>query len=185
MEIDINQKKIAIGDKYKIFIDGQPTHTASTELFRLFAVVNLFNITGNRHRLTINKRHAWFKAKYDIRRHDNNVLVFQTKSFWKKHFQCRYDSGLYDIYGHRGRKYSVFKNDEQVAWWNKQKVTWFEGDNYKIIAENNSDYELIIAFCLIIDNYSSNDKGNNTITIDFGHIGPQARPFDSTWQPKY
>lgn len=184
MEIDINQNKIAIGDKYKIFIDGKPTHTATSELFKLFAVVNLFNITGNGHRLTINKRFWWFNAKYEITRHDNTVLVFHTKSFWKNHFQCHYDADLYDIYGHRGRKFSVYKNDKQVAWWNKQKVTWFEGDNYKIIADNNCDYDLIITFCLIIDNYSSNDSSNNTVTIDFGNIGPQARLFDSTWQPK-
>jgi uncharacterized protein YxjI len=184
MEIDINQNEIAIGDKYKIFIDGQLSHTASTELFKLFAVVNLFDITGNGHRLAINKRHLWFKAKYEITRHDNSILAFQTKSFWKNHYQCHDDASRYDIYGHRGRKYSVFSNDKQIAWWNKQKVTWFEGDNYKIIADNNCDYELLIAFCLIIDNYRSNHNGNNTITVDFGNIWPQARPFDSTWLPK-
>lgn len=79
----------------------------------------------------------------------------------------------------------MYKNDEQVAWWDKKRVTWFEGDNYKIVADNKGHYELLIAFCLIIDNYLSNDKGNNSMTIDFGHIGPQARKFDKTWQPKY
>lgn len=91
----------------------------------------------------------------------------------------------FDIYGHRGRKYSVYKNDKQVAWWNKQSVTWFEGDNYKIIADYNSDYELIMAFCLIIDNHSRNDNNVRTVTIDFGHIGPQVKKFDPTWQPMY
>ena len=42
MEININQKKISIGDKYQVFIDGQPTHKASREIFKLFAVINLF-----------------------------------------------------------------------------------------------------------------------------------------------
>jgi uncharacterized protein YxjI len=182
MEIDINQKKIAVGDKYNIFIDGQLSHTASTEVFRFLAVINLFDVGGSR--LTINKKNWWFKAKYNITLNDNNVLEFRTKSFWKNHFQCQYGLNLFDIYGHKGRKVSVFKNDKQVAWWNKQKVTWFEGDNYKIIADTNSDNEIIIAFCLIIDNYNSNDKGGNTITIDFGSIGPQARAFDATWLPK-
>jgi uncharacterized protein YxjI len=184
MEIDINQQKIAIGEKYKIFIEGQLTHTASTESFSLLAVVYLFDNNLKERKLTINRRFSWFKAKYDITRHDKTSLSFWTKSLWKKHFQCQYDSDLYDIYGHRGRKYSVFKNNEQVAWWDKKKITWFEGDNYKIIADNNSDYELIIAFCLIIDNYSSNDKGKNSMKIDFGNIGPQAKAFDPTWQPR-
>ena len=64
MEININQKKISIGDKYQIFIDGNAAYTASTELFKLFAVIKLFEITGARHILTINKRQGFFKAKY-------------------------------------------------------------------------------------------------------------------------
>lgn len=184
MEIDINQKKIAVGDKYKIFIDGQQTYTAATELFRLLAVIHLMDATGA-HRLTINRRFAWFKASYDIILNEGADLEFRTKSFWKRHFQCQYRSDVFDIYSHRGRKYSVFKNNNQIAWWNKQAVTWFEGDNYKIITDRDSNVELVIAFCLIIDNHSSNDKGNNSMTIDFGNIGPQARAFDKTWQPKY
>jgi hypothetical protein len=58
----------------------------------------------------------------------------------------------------------------------EQKVTRFEADSYKIISGNNSDYDLIITFCLIIDNYSSNDKGNNAITIDFDSM-TSGRPF--------
>ncbi len=35
MEIDINQKKISIGDKYQIFIDGQQRYSASRQLLQL------------------------------------------------------------------------------------------------------------------------------------------------------
>jgi hypothetical protein len=60
---------------------------------------------------------------------------------------------MYDIYGHRGRKYSIYKNDQQVAWWDKEAVGWFAGDNYKIFANANSDPELLISFCLVIGNF--------------------------------
>ena len=56
MRIDINQKKIAIGDKYEIFIDGKLAYKASNELFRLLSVINLFKIDDSRARLTINKQ---------------------------------------------------------------------------------------------------------------------------------
>jgi hypothetical protein len=30
--------------------------------------------------------------------------------------------------------------------WNKNCVTWFDGDNYRIVADNDCDFELIISF---------------------------------------
>ncbi len=186
MEIDINQKKISIGDKYQIFTDGQQTHSATRALLQLLPEINLFeNNFGGRARMTINKRLSWFKAKYDITRWDNNVLEFRTKSYWKLYYQCQCGVDTYDIYGHRGRKYSIYKNDKQVAWWDKKAVTWFAGDNYKIVADKDCNVSLIISFCLIVDNFSSNDHDGNTVTYDFGNIGFQAKKFDESWQPKY
>ena len=186
MEIDINQKKISIGDKYQIFTDGQQTYSATRRLLQLLPEINLFqNNNSGRARMTINKHLSWFKAKYDITRWDNNVLQFRTNSIWKLHYQCQFGSDTYNIYGHKGRKYSIYKNETQVAWWDKKAVIWFAGDNYKIIADKDCDVDLIISFCLIIDNFSSNDHDGKTVTYDLGNLGFQAKKFDNTWQPKY
>jgi uncharacterized protein YxjI len=184
MEIDINQKKISIGDKYQIFIDGQQTHFASRKLWRLMPEINLSKIGDDSPRMTINKRLSWFRAKYDITRWDGGVLEFRTKSFWKHYYQCQSGSDNYGIYGHRGRKYSIYKNDVQVAWWNKKAVTWFAGDNYKIAADKDCDVDLIISFCLVVDNFSSDDHDGNTVTFNVGNIGFQAKKFDENWLPK-
>ena len=184
MEIDVNQKKISIGDKYRIFVDGQEKYLASRRLFRLFPEINLFEIGDEQARMTINKRFSWFIAKYDITRWDNNVLEFRTRSFWKRYYECQQGADLYSIYGHRGRKYSIFKNDRQVAWWDKRAVSWFAGDNYKITADRDCDIDLIISFCLVVDNFSSDNHDGNVITFDFGNIGFQQRRFDDNWQPK-
>ena len=186
MEIDINQKKISIGDKYQIFTDGQQTHFATRGLLQLLAEINLFEKnTVDKARMTINKRFTLFKAKYDITRLDNNILNFRTKSYWKSYYQCQCGDDTYDIFGHRGRKYSIYKNNIQVGWWDKKAVTWFAGDNYKIIADKDCDVNLIISFCLIVDNFSRNNHDGNAVTYDFGNIGFQAKKFDETWQPKY
>lgn len=185
MEIDINQKKISIGDKYQIFIDGQLTHTASTKLFRWLAEINLFENGSGSPKYTIKKKWTFFNTSFDLTGLDNNVLEFRTKSFWKSHYFCQVGQDLFEIFGHRGRKYSIYKNNKQVAWWDKKAVAWFNGDNYKIIADKDCDPELIVSFCLIIDNTRSNDNNGNALTIDLGNIGPQARKFDPTWQPMY
>jgi hypothetical protein len=184
MEININQKKISIGDKYQIFINGQHTHSASTKLFSWFTEINLFEYGSNSPRCVIKKKWSFFNTSFDISGHKHSHLEFRTKSFWKNHYFCQVGQDLFEVFGHRGRKYSVYKNDKQIAWWDKQAVTWFNGDNYKLLADNDCDYELIISFCLIIDNAKSDNNEGNTLTIDFGNIGPQVKKFDPAWQPK-
>jgi len=184
MDIDINQAKISVGDKYKIFVDGQQTHNASRQLFRFLPVVNLYTLGDDRPRMTIAKKLSWFKAKYDITRWDDNILLFRTISFWKPQYRCQVGADTYMLYGHKGRKYSIYKNDVQIAWWDKEAVSWFAGDNYKIIADRDADIDLLISFCLIIDNFRSDDHDGKALTIDVGNIGFQVRKFDPSWQPK-
>ncbi len=183
MEIDINQQKISIGDKYQVFIDGALRFRASRILFRWLATVKLFDQDSDIARLTIHRRLSFFKPKYDIILRDENVLPFYTISFWKLHYQCKAGNDTYDIYGHRGRKYSIFKNNRQTGWWDKKAVTWFAGDNYTITADNNANTALLIAFCLVIDNYRSDDHEGGALKYDFGNIGFSTRPFDSSWRP--
>ena len=184
MRIDINQKKITIGDKYNIFVDELQNYSASTELFRLLSVINLFNNDYGCARMIIKKKLSWWGPKYELVRYDSNVFSFETISVWKLHYKCRLEDDVYDIYGHRGRKYSIFKNDVQIGWWNKEAVTWFEGDNYSIIANDDADHELLISFCLIMDNYDSKSH-DETVTIDLGNFGFMAKKFDSDWRPIY
>jgi len=185
MEIDINQKKISIGDKYQVFIDGVQTHRAAAKIFRVFSEINLFDLNSDFPEMTIKRRFAFLAAKFDISKKDGIIYELVTKSFWKSHLQCVWGSDVYDVYSHRGRKRSVYKNDKQVAWWDKKAVTWFNGDNYKIIADKDCDKLLIISFCLAVDNYTSNDKNKGAVNFNVGRIGPQARKFDPSWQPKY
>ena len=184
MIIDINQKKISIGDKYHVFMNGQQTHNASAKLFRLFAEINLFELPSEKPVMTIKKKFAFFTARYDITRWDGKTVEFKTYSFWKGHFRCLNGPDLYDIYKHVGRKCSIYKNNVQVAWWDKQAVTWFNGDNYTITADNDCDKNFLISLCITMDNYSSNDSEKGTINFDFGRIGPQAKKFNPDWKPK-
>ena len=184
MEIDINQQKLAVGAKYHIFINRQPTHLAIQHLLQVRRTVALFAGTlDTRPRWSFRQQWTWFSTRYQLVRWDRNVFEFRTESSWKSHYRCRYGADVYDIYGHRGTKCSVYKNDYQIAWWQHARVTWFAGDNYKIWANEDSDVELLIVFCLILDESASSGEELNTITLNLGSIGPQARVFDQTWQP--
>ena len=56
MVIDINQKKIAFGDKYRIFINGNQTYFASTELVSFMPKLHLFDSKNSRAKLTMRKQ---------------------------------------------------------------------------------------------------------------------------------
>jgi hypothetical protein len=183
MEIDINQKKITIGEKHNIFIDGQQTYFASKELFSFNSVINLFVNGTGRSRMIIRRTGFWFSTNYEIVRWDNNLLEVKSRSFWSLDYSCQFGPDRYDIYGHNGRKYSIYKNDRQVAWWDKNMVSWFDGDNYKIIADKDCDVDLLISFCLIVDDLSTSDS-SSTISIDLGSIGFETKKFDRAWLPK-
>ncbi len=185
MVININQKKISIGDKYQIFVSEQQTHTAATKLFKLLPEIHLFENGNEQPKYIIKKNWSFFYLSYNLIKSNHQVLEFRTKSYWRNHYHCQVGYDAYDIYGHRGRKYSVYKNDQQVAWWDKDAVSWFNGDNYRIIADKDCDMELIVSFCLIIDNSFSNDNDNAMFNFDLGSIGPQAKKFNPQWQPKY
>jgi len=181
MKIDINQHKISFGDKYEIFIQNQPAYKAAIEWFRLLSVIDLFEFPSGELKMKIRKRFSW-RAKYDFEYPDGRVYQFRNTSFWKITYQCVAGSDVYDIYGHRGRKHSIFKNGQQIAFWDKEAVTWFEGDNYTIIANNNCDETVVIAFCLSIDNYASKNH-DETVTVDWGNLGLRSVKFDKDWRP--
>lgn len=183
MEININQKQISIGDKYKIFVDGNEQYRAARVLFRLMPAVRLFRLDDDIPMLTVRKKLRLFKATYGIELRNGEQLLFRTISFWKRQYTCEQGNNTYMIYGHRGRKFSIFLNDVQIAWWSKAAVSWFAGDNYQIIANHKADKEMLIAFCLIIDNFRHDQHDGNAVTVDIGNIGPQAKKFDESWKP--
>jgi uncharacterized protein YxjI len=182
MIIDIAQAKIAIADKYKIFVNGQEAYRAARKLWRFLAEVDLFTLDGHQPVLTIKKRFAFFKASYDVLI-DDQAFPFTTRSLWKGVYHFDRGNDRYEIYAHRGRKYSIFRNDLQVAWWDKAAITVLAGDKYRITADDDADTELLIAFCLIVDNYASDDHDNDAVTYNVGNL-LQAKKFDSAWQPR-
>lgn len=184
MIIDINQAKIALADKYKIYLNEsqEPEYRAARKLFRIFAEVDLFTETGPEPGLTIKKKLSFFKPRYEIRM-GGDAFNFNTVSFLKHHYQCDIGKDHYDIYGHRGRKFSIFRNDRQVAWWDKAAISWFAGDNYRIVCDDDANVEVLIAFCLIIDNFRSDEHDGKALNYDVGNLGFQAKKFDPAWQP--
>jgi len=183
MRIDINQKKIAFGNKFTIIKNNQTIFKAASKLFRILSVTQLFETNNERPLGVIRRKLAIFNAKYDIEIANQATYQFRTISWWKNHHRCKNGHEVYDVYGHRGRRYSIFKNGKQVAYFKKEAVTFFEGDNYMLIADDSADQTILSCIALTVDNYRSNNKNDSMINFDLGHLF-QARKFDQNWTPK-
>lgn len=183
MELNINQEKFALGNKYKLYLGSELKYSASTKLFKFLPEIDVVEVSSQNHVLNIKRKWEWFKYTFEITNSKNQVFEFTTQSLWKRHYQCIVGANKYDIYGHKGRKFSIYKNDIMIGYWELARVTWFEGDNYNIVVDNNTDIELISAFCLCVDSINSKSK-QGAFSLNIGWFGPQVREFDSTWYVK-
>jgi hypothetical protein len=180
MQIIINQAKVSLHQKYKVSIGSEEKYIATKKLFRLLSEIELKYTQSDSVRLTIKRQWEWFKYSYDISESPYSVYEFRTISFWKNHYQCLVGADKYEIFGHKGRKHSVYLNDKMIGYWELGAVTWFEGDVYKIHVNKHVNVELIVAFCILLDDAKQDNK-RGTLSLNLGWFGPQAREFDTTW----
>lgn len=178
--IQITQKKISIGDKYTIAVNGMQVLRCERSIFKLYPVLTILPIQGGPPVFQIEQRWAFVRPSY-VFMFGQNTYELTTVSWWKRHFQIHMGRDVFDIYGHRGRKVSVFLNGNQVAWFQSAAVTFFSGDHFTIHADSRVSADWMIAIALFWDSYYN--RGNKkAININFGSL-IQARPFDKTWVP--
>ncbi len=183
MQLNVNQREIAIGRKYDIYNGQTPIRFAHSKLMRFLTRIDLCNIEGGQTLLTVARRFSFFRITYDIQFPGGHFAPFRTISMWRGHYQCRHNGNIYDVYSHHNRRHSVYRNGSQVAWWEQAAVSWFNGDNYKILADDDCEQDIIIALCLITDDSTSRNVNSNTLTLHVGHIGPEAKEFNPLWEP--
>lgn len=182
MEIRINQASFSFTDKYNIYAGAELQYTAASVFFSWPKRINLYEAGSSIPKLILQKNFSLSDSSFDLTKDSGEILEFRSQSFWKAHYSCPSGDDLYEIFGHKGRKYSVFKNDLQIAWWDKNAISFGTGDKFVITTNKESDHALIIAFCLVIDERRDSDSA--AVTIDIGNIGPEERKFDSSWRPK-
>jgi hypothetical protein len=87
------------------------------------------------------------------------------------------------LYQHKGLNYSIFQNDSQIAAFSRNRVKIGGTDRYEIRMNDDANLVLMICMALVIDCGELEDETAGTLTIDLGSLGPEVRPFDSSWEP--
>jgi uncharacterized protein YxjI len=130
----------------------------------------------------ITRYFSLFRAKYDFELTDGPVYGFRCEKAWRGVYVCENGEETFHLYQHKGLNFSIFQNDVQIAAFTKNKVKMGAGDCYEIRMNDDANLIVIICMTLAIDS-SEFDDYSSTMTYDLGSIGPEARPFDNSWEP--
>ncbi len=180
MEIVIKRKKTFLRAQYEVHNKEGIIYTASRSILNFFSEITLMEKGSSRPRMII-KENSGRSFSYDITRWDNNVLQIRPAD---NCYDCYCGDDLYKLYRNKGRKYSIYKNDVQVAWWDKNANSILGENFYTIIADKDADADLIISLCLVVDNGSGRGGTGSIFSTDLGYFGEEAKEFDDKWQPK-
>ena len=183
MKIELIPKSFSFQNKYDVHVNGSLKYHTIKKFFTWQAEINVFNINSETPVCTLKRKWKWDDVYYHIII-NSVVYEFVTISIWYSHYACQVNNDKYDIYAHKGRKYSIFKNDNQIASWDKSVIIFADQSDYKLIADDDCDSELLICFCLIIDNSLNTSMSDNMLVFDFGNVGFGCKKYDVEWKPK-
>lgn len=183
MEIIINQKSVSLTDEYEIFTGKELNFNAVSETFKTSAKINVCNSETGELVLRIAKRNFGIRANYlieDLR--TNHIYSFEEINNIKLILKCEVGENLFQLYGHNGNKYSIFKNQNQIGYWEKNSLIFGEKDSYRIVANESEDALLLSAFCICIDNSKNNFQNELSLfNFEIGFKGSLLKKFDKNW----
>ena len=111
---------------------------------------------------------------------DQEIYV-ESVNIWRGHFRFEFNGAQYDFYSHFGHKKSLYRNDEQVAKFDKAMFNWGERDRGFIIANGDENKMLLLGLFLMIDMGEQNDA---EVSMDFGNLLSGVKQWDDRWMPK-
>lgn len=122
-----------------------------------------------------------YKLTYLINFHVQSLTVEVTvQHFSKGHWTFKYKDDQYDFYRHRRHCRSLYKNDRQVAKYDKRSVAVMDYDRGYIISNNDEDELLLI--CLFLC-YDLGEYRGGEDAVDVGHLTEGVRVIDPDWLP--
>ncbi|MFD2245873.1 hypothetical protein [Pontibacter ruber] len=187
MRIDIIQK----GSKYTFYRHDieEPLFTGRyRSFFFKEEYTEVFNQGGELVAVIKFGNSIWFpgfnrksKSTYIIDFIEQQTAVEVTiQNYTKGYWTFEYKGHKYDFYRHRGHERSLFKDERQVARYDKRSVNLFENDRAYVIANNDEDELLLLCLFLAYDMGEYNDA---EISVDLGHIAEGVKKIDHNWRP--
>ncbi|HEY6377447.1 MAG TPA: hypothetical protein VIX90_18140 [Edaphobacter sp.] len=130
----------------------------------------------------IQSRFSFFRNEYDFELTDGGIYRFQCEKRLKGVYLCDHNEDHLYLYRHKGVRYSIFKDDRQIAAISRNRVVIGKGHRYEIAV--NADANIVVILCMMLAlNTPEDDPNDSTVTYDCGNVGPEERPYDESWRP--
>jgi len=129
----------------------------------------------------------WFwekgsKTEYELALSEfKEIVTIKCLNSWRGHYAFTFCNHKYDFYRHTGHKKSLYKDNVQVAKYDKQVVNWWDNDSGFIISNNDENEILLLSLFLMLDMGEFNEADLN---IDFGQGLDGVKEYNSRWTPK-
>ncbi|MGJ8683134.1 MAG: hypothetical protein ACSHWW_00825 [Nonlabens sp.] len=157
---------------------------------------NLFNLKIKDKSFLWSSRICAYEDKHLYGEISSSSFSFKSKlKIGLQDYQIRYEasgfagsyllsgnSGHYEIIPHKGNKVSIFKNNIQIGYYEKDLINVLKDQKIVLFCDKYVKFKLIIMIILSVEFSGSSDR--STVNIDFGNIGGELRPFDESWYPK-
>lgn len=112
MDVSIQEKSFSFGVQYTIETPEKTLH-ANKKILSLLTHIDLFSASDSL--LATISGESLLRSIYSIQLTDGTSYVFRREKLWKGVFACEGEGETYHLYTHKGLRYSIFKNDAQIA----------------------------------------------------------------------
>ncbi len=185
MKIDIGQS----GNHYKFFKNNSQDHYLTGKwVSGFFKSVYSEIYDGDQNKVATirfgKSAGTWWKKKinYEFEFYkEQQVITVTVLNRWKGHWAFEFNGEKYDFYFHRGHRKSLYKEDQQMAKFNKRTTNLWEYDKGFIIADNDANDLMLICLFLAYDMGETNDAD---ISVDMGNLLEGVKEYDDRWIPK-
>jgi uncharacterized protein YxjI len=182
MDVTIQERSMSFVATYDITTPRGRWY-ARQEFLQLFNVIDLSESEGGPALAKLKGQFSPLHHRYEFDLADGRTAQFECVNLLEQVYECRYGGNLLTLYRHRGLSYSIFNGDRQIAAYTKNRVSFGDGNQYDIRMDADADLTLIVCIVLALSVDKDNDD-KKALNVNFGSIGPQARPFDETWGPR-
>lgn len=180
MNLTIRERKLSFASEYDI-TGSAFRYYARKSIFSFFDKLKL-QTESSQVAARIRGHFSPFRSKHDFLFSDGRVYKFHCEKILKRVYACEGNDGCYRLYGHRGLRYSIFYQERQIASIAKNRLVIGKGNQYEIRMDSNADVLIVLCLMLAV-NCAEYDNDREAVSVDYGSIGPEEKPFDRFWTP--
>ena len=153
MDVLIQEKSFSFGVQYTINTPTSMMH-ANKKILSLLTHIDLFSASGSL--LATISGESLFRSIYSVKLTDGKSYTYHCEKLWNAVFVCEGEGETYHLYTHKGLRYSIFKDDTQIASLQKEPVVIGDGNEYDL--RLNPDANLVLLTSMVLALNSVNGR---------------------------